>query len=67
MGGSWVSGRGRRLWGHPHPVAAQLETIAGPLCLKIAGAPWEHSLWRDPCQRLSQDRAEGAEGVGMGQ
>lgn len=49
---------GGRLLGHPHPAVAQLETIAEPLGLEIAGAPREHSLWRDPCQRLSQDRAE---------
>lgn len=44
--------------GAPHPVVAQLETIAVPRCLRIAGALREHSLWRDLCQRLSQDRAE---------
>lgn len=44
--------------GCPHPVVALLETIAVPMGLKIAGAPREHSLWRDLCQRLSQDRAE---------
>lgn len=43
---------GGRLLGHLHPVVAQLETIAESLGLEIAGAP------RDPCQRLSQDRAE---------
>lgn len=47
-------------------MVAQLETLAVPLCFKIAGAPREHSLWRDLCQRLSQDRAEGADGSGDG-
>lgn len=48
MGGCWGT---LTLWWH---------TLAVPLCFKIAGVPREHSLWRDLCQRLSQDRAEGA-------